>query len=109
MSNKTKEEIAETFIFNQTEVGWFRDKYNNFLAGYDSRNSEIETLNARIVELEAQIESLTNKEVSCKEDEITEVEQLKMALHGICNLCDPDNQTHEHIWRIANNVLNPNP
>jgi len=32
-------------------------------------------------------------------------EALKQALHGIYNLCDNDNLSHENIWRIANEAL----
>lgn len=34
-----------------------------------------------------------------------EIDELKQGLHGIYNLCDNDNPSHELIWRIANEVL----
>jgi hypothetical protein len=34
-----------------------------------------------------------------------DIAELKEGLHGIYNLCDNDNPTHEHIWRVANDLL----
>ena len=36
---------------------------------------------------------------------LEEKEMLLIGLHGIYNLCDNDNPTHEHIWHIANDLL----
>ena len=41
-------------------------------------------------------------------DAYDEIERLKIGIHGIYNLCDNDNKTHEHIWKVANELLNPN-
>jgi len=57
-------------------------------------DSNQSTINDLMDELVEEIEMLE------KENEI-----LKQALHGIYNLCDNDNQTHEHIWRVADEVL----
>ena len=75
MSNKTKEEIEqlgrEIHYQSQNEGldsnGCF-NQYQGFIKGYTQCQ---ETLTTRILELDAQIESLTNiavMEVSCKED-----------------------------------------
>ena len=44
---------------------------------------------------------LKNKELQL------ENEKLKQVLHGIYNLCDNDNPTHEYIWHLTNVLLNP--
>ena len=80
MSNKTKEEIEqlgrEIHYQSQNEGldsnGCF-NQYQGFIKGYTQCQ---ETLTARILELESEIETLTNvvvSEISCKEDEILNI------------------------------------
>ena len=49
-----------------------------------------------------------NLAFNVKKDAYDEIERLKIGIHGIYNLCDNDNKTHEHIWKVANELLNPN-
>lgn len=112
MINKTKEEIEQLAkdIGHGFYVGGNYDFENWFIQGYTQRQAEIETLNARILELEAMLEvselnanhnldaynmvkndynALTNKEVSFGEGESTAKYKIKEAKKGsvTCESC----------------------
>jgi len=57
-------------------------------------DSNQSTINDLMDELVEEIETLEK-----------ENEALKQALHDIYNLCDNDNPSHEHIWRVVDEAL----
>ena len=75
-------------------------------AYYDANEQKTEVLTKR--RFENAIDEIT-KQLEIQENYnemlVKEIEELKQGLHGIYNLCDNDNPSHEHIWRVANDLL----
>ena len=69
------------------------------------RVEKLEKINDKGYKLCLDKDDVINK-LQAKIDELEkDNENYKQALHGIYNLCDGDNSTHEHIWHIANDIL----
>jgi len=99
-SNMTKEEILDNYLKDKCCSREF-DYIDDYVVYGLIENAMQEYADQQTKELQERVEHL-----QAKIDELEKAnDNYKQALHGIYNLCDSDNSTHEHIWHIANAVL----